>query len=72
MAYVAASLPASQRFVRGVAALVAPFDAAFAALRGWNDARVTRNALSSLSLRELDDIGLCPGDIEEIANSVAR
>ncbi len=33
----------------------------------WNDARVTRNALSRLSDRELDDIGLCRGDIEDIA-----
>lgn len=36
----------------------------FAAFKGWNDARVTRNALSKLSDRELDDIGLCRGDIE--------
>jgi len=36
-------------------------------LRAWNDARVTRNALSRLSDRELDDIGLCRGDIEDIA-----
>lgn len=32
----------------------------------WNDARATRNALSKLSDRELDDIGLCRGDIEVI------
>lgn len=30
----------------------------------WNDARVTRKALAKLSDRELDDIGLCRGDIE--------
>ena len=35
-----------------------------AALGAWNDARVTRKALSKLSDRELDDIGLCRGDIE--------
>lgn len=29
----------------------------------WNDARVTRNALGKLSDRELDDIGLCRGDV---------
>jgi len=34
----------------------------------WNDARVTRNALSQLSDRELDDIGLCRGDIECLAD----
>ena len=33
----------------------------------WNDARVTRNALSALSDRELDDIGLVRGDIERVA-----
>ena len=33
----------------------------------WNDARMTRNALSHLSDRELEDIGLCRGDIEFIA-----
>jgi uncharacterized protein YjiS (DUF1127 family) len=33
-------------------------------LAAWNDARVTRKALNKLSDRELDDIGLCRGDIE--------
>lgn len=37
------------------------------AIAEWNDMRMTRNALSSLSDRELEDIGLCRGDIEEIA-----
>ena len=32
----------------------------------WNDARVTRAALEKLSDRELDDIGLCRGDIYRI------
>jgi uncharacterized protein YjiS (DUF1127 family) len=36
----------------------------FAVLGAWNDARVTRKALAKLSDRELDDIGLCRGDIE--------
>lgn len=36
----------------------------FAALSTWNDARVTRNALSRLSDRQLEDIGMCRGDIE--------
>ncbi|HOZ33172.1 MAG TPA: DUF1127 domain-containing protein [Tabrizicola sp.] len=39
---------------------------AFATLGAWNDARVTRKALNKLSDRELDDIGLCRGDIEFI------
>ncbi|MCP3972811.1 MAG: DUF1127 domain-containing protein [Rhodobacteraceae bacterium] len=35
-----------------------------AAIAVWNDARVTRNALSRLSNHELDDLGLSRGDIE--------
>ena len=38
----------------------------------WNDQRVTRNSLSTLSDRQLDDIGLNRGDIDEIAQSVSR
>ncbi|WP_299043147.1 DUF1127 domain-containing protein [uncultured Tateyamaria sp.] len=34
----------------------------------WNDARVTRNALNALTDRELDDIGLVRGDIDDVAN----
>jgi len=34
--------------------------------QAWNSGRVTRKALSKLSNRELDDIGLCRGDIETI------
>lgn len=36
------------------------------ALKAWNSARVTRNALHRLSNRELDDIGLSRGEIELI------
>jgi uncharacterized protein YjiS (DUF1127 family) len=36
-------------------------------MTSWNDARVTRNALNKLSDRELDDIGLCRGDIDQMA-----
>ena len=32
----------------------------------WNDARVTRNALGKLSDRDLDDLGLCRGDIDRL------
>lgn len=45
------------RFVQYLNDKVATFAA-------WNDARVTRKALTKLSDRELDDIGLCRGDIE--------
>lgn len=41
----------------------------WSALAAWNDARVTKNALGRLSDRELDDIGLCRGDIELIARA---
>jgi uncharacterized protein YjiS (DUF1127 family) len=40
---------------------------ALTSVKVWNDARVTRKVLSSLSDRELDDIGLCRGDIDHIA-----
>ncbi len=37
-----------------------------AMIAGWNDARITRKALSALTNRELDDLGLSRGDIEDI------
>ncbi|WP_270728027.1 DUF1127 domain-containing protein [Shimia sp. Alg240-R146] len=37
-----------------------------AAVAAWNDARLTRNALSQLSDRELTDIGLSRDDIFSI------
>ncbi|PQO24030.1 hypothetical protein C2I36_04550 [Rhodobacteraceae bacterium WD3A24] len=33
----------------------------------WRDQRATRAALSKLSDRELEDIGLCRADIETVA-----
>ena len=39
----------------------------FNAVGTWNDRRMTRNALGKLSDRELDDIGLCRGDIDHVA-----
>ena len=44
----------------------------FGAVAAWNDARVTRKSLSKLSARELDDIGLCYGDIDAIAERIKR
>lgn len=49
--------------------LLNPVSSIVASIASWNDARVTRNALSKLSDRELDDIGLSRGDIEFIAAS---
>jgi len=37
-------------------------------LAAWNDARVTRNTLGSLTDRELEDIGLVRGDIDLVAD----
>ena len=39
----------------------------FARLRAAQEARATRKALMRLTDRELDDIGLCRGDIDAIA-----
>lgn len=64
MAAFDTSRPAQGFFGGRLSALVASTVALFAA---WNDARVTRNALAKLSDRELDDIGLCRGDIETIS-----
>ncbi|MGX0876194.1 uncharacterized protein YjiS (DUF1127 family) [Roseovarius sp. MBR-154] len=41
-----------------------------ATLSAWNERRATRNALSQLSDRELDDIGLTRGDIDAVARSL--
>lgn len=40
---------------------------ALALIGGWKDSRMTRRELSRLSDRELDDIGLCRGDIRRVA-----
>ncbi|MCW8842519.1 MAG: DUF1127 domain-containing protein [Rhodobacteraceae bacterium] len=37
-----------------------------AAYANWQDQRATRAALAALSDRELDDIGLCRGDLDGI------
>lgn len=42
------------------------------AVAAWNDARQTRKALGKLTARELNDIGLVPGDIHEIAERYSR
>ena len=43
------------------------FARALGMISTWNERRATRNALSQLSDRELDDIGLTRGDINAIA-----
>ena len=41
-----------------------------AGISAWNETRVTRSALSQLSDRELEDIGLCRGDIHTITKHI--
>jgi len=48
------------------------FGSAMAVFSDWNDARITRNSLSQLTARELDDIGLVAGDIDAIARRSFR
>lgn len=45
---------------------------AVATVATWNDARVTRNSLATLTDRELEDIGLSRGDIDSVALSTSR
>ncbi|TDT75230.1 uncharacterized protein YjiS (DUF1127 family) [Litoreibacter halocynthiae] len=42
------------------------FASLFATVATWNDRRVTRNALSALTARELEDIGLNRDDIYNV------
>ncbi len=51
----------------GLRGLVSQITAAFLA---WKDARATRAALSRLSDRELEDIGITRGEIDRVARSV--
>lgn len=38
----------------------------FGAVMDWNDRRITRNALLSLTARELEDIGLTQSDLNTL------
>lgn len=42
----------------------------FGALQTWNDERITRKALSKLTARELEDIGLTYADVDTIGTIV--
>lgn len=44
------------------------FASIIASYTAWNDSRITRKALSKLSDRELEDIGLVRGDIDVVAD----
>ena len=54
----------SYRAIQAVSALLG-------SIARWNDARLTQKSLSALSDRELNDIGLCRGDIDLIARQRA-
>lgn len=54
---------ASNGFSRAMARL-------YDTLASWNERRITRNALSRLSDRELEDIGLSRGDIDLVARQL--
>lgn len=51
-------------------ALSALYRTTLGTVLAWNDARVTRTALSRLSDQELRDIGLVRGDIDVIAGTL--
>lgn len=58
-------MPRSQT---GGSVIGARFVSVVNAVIAWNDARVTRKSLSTLTNRELEDIGLVRGDIDVIAS----
>jgi uncharacterized protein YjiS (DUF1127 family) len=57
----------TNRPVAGSTSILSLFSGMFSAMAAWNDARITRKSLSKLTARELDDIGLCRGDIDVIS-----
>jgi uncharacterized protein YjiS (DUF1127 family) len=61
MAFFDTTRPADAGLRRGAVALHL-----LAGLRTWNARRTTRAALSRLSDRQLDDIGLVRGDIDDL------
>lgn len=64
MAAFETSRPAQGLFAGRLSTLVS---AVIDSVTAWNDARVTRAALSKLSDRELADIGVTRADIETIS-----
>lgn len=55
--------PATALSAGGISAFI---NSIVGSIATWNDARITRASLSKLSARELDDIGLCFGDIDNV------
>jgi len=63
--FIRAPAPSATLFNR----LGAVLASLYAQVADWRDAQATRIALSGLSDRELDDIGLVRGDIDDVALS---
>lgn len=66
MAFFTQSRPVADGVFGGVSGL--SFTSLWASITAWNDRRSTRNELMKLSDRELDDIGLSRGDIDDVVN----
>jgi uncharacterized protein YjiS (DUF1127 family) len=64
MAFFTQSRPVADGVFGGVFGL--SFADLWARVAGWNDRRITRNELMKLSDRELEDIGLCRADIDDV------
>ncbi len=52
--------------------IVSRAEALWNAIVEWNNMRRTRQELERLSLRQLEDIGLTPADIDRVARNAAR
>jgi len=50
----------------GVGSITKVLASVYGAIANWNDNRMTQKTLSKLTDRELDDIGLCRGDLNNI------
>jgi len=64
MAFFTQSRPVADGVFGGVSGL--SFVEFWTRLVAWNDRRTTRNELMKLSDRELEDIGLCRADIDDV------
>ena len=68
MAFFTQSRPVADGVFGRVAGL--SFADLWSRIATWNDRRVTRNELSKLSDRELEDIGLCRADIDAVVDGL--
>lgn len=64
MAFFAHSRPVQDGVFGGAASIW--FGDLLASVIAWNDKRITARELNKLSDRELDDIGLCRADIDDV------